>query len=110
VNTINFKLLSMHSDILVYSPLCMTVNGRPSHRCTLKANSLADVTSCSRVGLFPPPGPRPYFTNSTLSASYHTVHQSGELENLLVKEGVIPAFLPAEEADPTGQDGSPKGG
>jgi hypothetical protein len=108
--TINFKLLSMHSDISVYSPLCVKVNGQPSHRCTLKANSLADVTSCSPVGLFPPPGPSPCFANSTPSASYHTVHQSGELENLLVKEGLIPQFLPAEEADPTGQDGSPKGG
>jgi hypothetical protein len=28
----------------------------------------------------------------------HTVHQSGELEKLLVKEGLIPELPPLEEA------------
>ncbi len=35
------------------------------------------------------------------------VHQSGELEKLLVKEGLIPEFVPTEEGS-TGE--GPKGG
>lgn len=39
------------------------------------------------------------------------MHQSGELEKLLVKEGLIPEFVPAEEGEVKGEgEGSPKGG
>jgi hypothetical protein len=68
-------------------------SGRRSPKCTSRASLLAVATLSSQVGV------PSVFAQPRTQLIAPAVHQSGELEKLLVKEGLVPELPPLPEGE-----------